>query len=160
MAAPTQTVSVDQLAQVCGITSRRCQQLAKQGVVHKTSNGEYLFIQSVKGYISFLQGNSNQDGESSTAEQAATLKKWQIEKTRNESRRIELELLKEQNMTVHVETAQAAVAHCFATIKRANKKWLNRMHSKMPGLPISVVEDNQRELIELFNSFADLNIRN
>jgi phage terminase Nu1 subunit (DNA packaging protein) len=50
-----QTVPVAALANIFNITQVRVQQLAKMGVVVKSSRGTYELWKSVKGYIKYLQ---------------------------------------------------------------------------------------------------------
>lgn len=49
------TVGVDVLARLFSLTSRRIQQLAKDGIIPKGGRGRYPFAASIRGYIQFLQ---------------------------------------------------------------------------------------------------------
>ena len=51
----SQVVSVAVLSNFCNLSERRCQQLAKEGVMRKDSRGEYRFLESISGYIRYLQ---------------------------------------------------------------------------------------------------------
>lgn len=44
------------LAQLFGVSERRVQQLAKEGVIPKAERGEYPLLASVKSYVKSLQG--------------------------------------------------------------------------------------------------------
>ena len=50
----TTTCSLSTLSETLQITSRRVQQLAKEGVVHKSGRGKYQYLKSVMGYIAYL----------------------------------------------------------------------------------------------------------
>lgn len=50
------------LAQLFGVTQRRVQQLAADGVIEKGERGEYPMLACVKGYVSFLQEAANRVG--------------------------------------------------------------------------------------------------
>jgi phage terminase Nu1 subunit (DNA packaging protein) len=60
-------VPVDFLAKLLGLTQRRIQQMAKDGIIPKDEKGEYPLLASVKGYVAFLQevsrhkGNDNEE---------------------------------------------------------------------------------------------------
>jgi phage terminase Nu1 subunit (DNA packaging protein) len=55
------------LAQLFGLTERRVQQMAKDGIIPKAEHGEYPLLAAVKGYVAFLQevsrhkGNDNEE---------------------------------------------------------------------------------------------------
>ena len=48
-------VSVDRIGELTGLTPRRVQQLAKEGVIPKASRGKYPLDESIQAYIRFLQ---------------------------------------------------------------------------------------------------------
>lgn len=55
-------------ADLFGVTERRIQQLAKDGVIPKAGRGQYPFIGTIRGYVRFLQErqeapNTNKEGE-------------------------------------------------------------------------------------------------
>ena len=56
MAGPERNVTAKQLAYLLnGITERRVQQLAADGVVKKEARGRYNLVESVRGYCAFMQ---------------------------------------------------------------------------------------------------------
>ena len=55
--AETNLVTVDKLANFVGLSERRCQQLSREGVMFKSKHGEYKFLESVSGYIKYLQAS-------------------------------------------------------------------------------------------------------
>ncbi len=59
MAEPNQTISLHALRQLCNLETRRVQQLTKEGVMFKQGRDEYLLVQSVQGYIKYLQDRSS-----------------------------------------------------------------------------------------------------
>ena len=68
-------------ANLFSITERRVQQLAKQGTIPKEGRGRYPLIETIKGYVNFLQTRSlddqNTDGDYRT--QKVRLTKAQAE---------------------------------------------------------------------------------
>lgn len=66
------TCDLSTLSGALQITSRRVQQLAKEGVVHKAGRGKYEFLRSIQGYITFLNqlvpNKSALDGDEVTAD--------------------------------------------------------------------------------------------
>ncbi|KKM67932.1 hypothetical protein LCGC14_1466220 [marine sediment metagenome] len=55
MAGPDRNVGAKQLAYLFRITERRVQQLASEGVIQKEARGRYNLVESVRGYVAFLQ---------------------------------------------------------------------------------------------------------
>jgi phage terminase Nu1 subunit (DNA packaging protein) len=52
-----------QLAEILGLSTRRIQQLAEEGVFPKTGRGKYKGIESIQKYIHTLQSNNAGDAE-------------------------------------------------------------------------------------------------
>lgn len=55
MAGGDRNVGAKQLAYLFGVSERRIQQLANEGVVVKEARGRYNLIESVRGYVQYLQ---------------------------------------------------------------------------------------------------------
>ena len=53
--AKRQSVDLETIARLLCLTERRIQQLAKDGIVAKADYGKYYLVESVQGYIKFLQ---------------------------------------------------------------------------------------------------------
>ena len=68
MAAPERNVTAKQLAYLLnGITERRVQQLAAEGIIKKEARGRYNLVESVRGYCAFMQDvASGSQGEKET----------------------------------------------------------------------------------------------
>ncbi len=54
----TNVYPVSTIAKLFDLTERRVQQLAKEGVIPKSSKGKYELVPSVKGYINYLKAKS------------------------------------------------------------------------------------------------------
>lgn len=65
------TCSAIELAEFLNMTQRRIQQLANDGVIKRRSRGEYLFLDSIKSYIKFIQEAAYGDRAIGTDLQAA-----------------------------------------------------------------------------------------
>ena len=76
------------LAKLFGVTTRRVQQLAQEGVIPPSEKGEYQLIGSVKGYVAFLQNALNAHGGSTSEELAHA--RLRYEKARAEKEEIEV----------------------------------------------------------------------
>ena len=70
----TTTCSLSTLSETLQITSRRVQQLAKEGVVHKSGRGKYQYLKSVMGYIAYLSRLVPGKSISDTGETAGDIK--------------------------------------------------------------------------------------
>lgn len=57
------TFSTAQLSEILGLTPRRVQQLAEDGVLVKAARGKYKAVESIQNYIQTLQDQSGRDGE-------------------------------------------------------------------------------------------------
>ncbi len=55
MADTRMLVPVAHLAKLFNLTERRCQQLAADGIIPKSERGKYHLVESVIGYVKFLQ---------------------------------------------------------------------------------------------------------
>ena len=67
MAKGDRNVGAKQMAYLFGISERRVQQLASEGVIRKEGRGRYDLIESVRGYVQYLQGiASGAQGEKET----------------------------------------------------------------------------------------------
>ena len=56
-----QIIKAKELAKLLGITDRHLRNLANEGVVKKTEKGKYLFFESVRGYIEYVESKNDVD---------------------------------------------------------------------------------------------------
>ena len=56
-----QIIRVTELAKLLGVTDRHLRNLANEGIIKKTENGKYLFLESVQGYIEYLELKNDAD---------------------------------------------------------------------------------------------------
>ena len=56
-----QVIRVTQLAVLLGITDRHVRNLANEGIIKKTEKGKYLFLESVHGYMNYLEQKNGID---------------------------------------------------------------------------------------------------
>ena len=54
-------VSLKMLAKMIGLSERQIQRLVKEGVIKKNDNGKYLLVESVQGYLNYVEDKSNTD---------------------------------------------------------------------------------------------------
>lgn len=75
-------ISTEQLANCLGITPRRVQLLAKEGVVVKLRRGVYELEKSVQGYIAYKLESLEQSQEQKTLDEIrADHERWKMRKT-------------------------------------------------------------------------------
>lgn len=93
MSEPTYKVSV--IARLFGVSERRVQQLAKDGIIPKAEKGKYELVGCVRGYIAFLQERAfGKDVMTIDAHQErARLLKAQADKTELEVRVMNRDLI-------------------------------------------------------------------
>ncbi len=84
-------VSVETLAKLFKLSTRRIQQLAKQGVIPRAGHGQYDLVEAIQGYIDYLQAKipSHAYRTSDVQTEKARLTKLQADKVQ-----LELEQLK------------------------------------------------------------------
>ena len=56
-----QVIRVTQLAVLLGITDRHVRNLANEGIIKKTEKGKYLFLESIQGYMNYLEQKNGID---------------------------------------------------------------------------------------------------
>lgn len=56
-----QIIKSIELAKILGITDRHVRNLANEGVIKKTEKGKYLFVESIQGYIEYLEMKNEVD---------------------------------------------------------------------------------------------------
>lgn len=71
------TISTTELARVLGLSARRIQQMAQDGIVPPASKGRFRLNDSVQRYITFITGNKMSEDEKKT-EKARRLAEVQI----------------------------------------------------------------------------------
>ena len=54
-------VSLKMLAKMIGLSERQIQRLVKEGVIKKNDNGKYLLVESVQGYLNYIEDKRNTD---------------------------------------------------------------------------------------------------
>jgi phage terminase Nu1 subunit (DNA packaging protein) len=116
LASPTPHCTPATLARLFHLTERRVQQLAKDGIIPKGDHGQYDLIQSVQGYIKFLQERIVGRGDGEYAEspdikyERKRLIKAQADKTEMEYQTLCGEWL----ACSFVENLLTEAAQCFA----------------------------------------------
>ena len=88
----TQIIPVGDLSKICGITPRRCQQLASEGVMKKNDGNRYLII-SISGYIDFLKEQIN-NGSTEDDENSYNYHKTRYQKAKADKEEIAVKLMK------------------------------------------------------------------
>ena len=56
-----QIIKATELAKLLGITDRHLRNLANEGVIKKTEKGKYLLLESVRGYIEYIESKNDVD---------------------------------------------------------------------------------------------------
>lgn len=105
-------VDTQSLANLCGVSTRRIQQLVNNGNIPKpVKRGEYDLIKSIQTYIAHLQKNTASGGIAAAAEQKKRLLKAQADKA-------EIELAQIQKELVLIEDVGKEVDKLFSNFKQ------------------------------------------
>lgn len=95
-----------QVANLCNLTARRVQQLAKDGVIPRAGRGRYPLVAAVRAYVRYLQ--EIVDGRPRTP-QDATLNAARARKMNAEAELAELELARARGLMVTVPDYERAL---------------------------------------------------
>jgi phage terminase Nu1 subunit (DNA packaging protein) len=93
-------VDGNKLALILGITERRIQQLANEGVIQKASHGRYKFVQSIHEYVRYLQGRAIR-----AAKVRSVTFSERARKTNVEAQILELRLAERTGQLISIEDA-------------------------------------------------------
>lgn len=143
-------INTEQLANCLGITPRRVQLLAKDGVLTKVKRGVYCLEQSVQGYITYKLDCMEQSQEQKSLDEIrADHEAWKMRKTQIAVRLME-------GKVHRAEDVERLWTQCAAAVR-----------SRMLGIPVKVspeiagIEDTaqimkilQREIGESLNEIA------
>lgn len=99
-------VSVDVLAKLLGLTTRRIQQLAADGVIPKGGvRGEYVLAGSVRGYINYLQKDGVIDDRLATEKLMEEITNLKLK-----NKKLHVANEKESNDLVYISEARGQMA--------------------------------------------------
>lgn len=95
MTKELQLIGLNQLAEILCIDPRRVQQLAKEGVIPRLTKGQYPLVESIQGYIQYLQAmaHGRSDSETGYGSQRTKLTKLKAEIQEIQLRRMKNELV-------------------------------------------------------------------
>lgn len=79
-------------AKLFNLTDRRVQQLAKDGIIPKSSRGKYPLVGAIKGYVTFLQERALSSGEAPAGD--LQTEKIRLTKANADKTELEVEVLK------------------------------------------------------------------
>lgn len=110
-------VTTAEISEILGLTTRRIQQLAKEGALVRASHGKFDLPASIKSYIDYLVEKENTDEElDKTAEEAL----WT--RARRQKTELELQIMRGE-------------LHRSEDVKRVMNDMLGNFRAKMLGLP-------------------------
>jgi len=130
-----QEVTVEILTEVFGITKRRVQELAKEGIVKKASHGKYLLWESVKNYILFLKksdtANVGSDAASGVDESAPEMKRRKLVL---ECARLDVRLQAEKGKLIDIATAAEATQTIASVLCSEGQAMISDLRGQLAGL--------------------------
>ena len=130
------TVSTTELARVLGLSARRVQQLAQDGIVPPASRGRFRLNDSVQRYITFITGNQISEEEKKT-EKARRLAEVQIKAAKASVAKLEASELQGK-------------MHRSEDVQAITEEMANTLRSLLLGLPgrLAVDVSNARSAAE------------
>lgn len=110
--ADPQSYPAATIAKLLNITERRLQQLAKDGIVPKSERGRYPLVESVRGYVKFLQDRS-------AGRQAAPIDQHaeKLRLTRAQADKAELEASELAGSLVRVDEVEAQWSAVLGSVR-------------------------------------------
>ena len=118
----TNTLTVNQVAALCGRSTQWVHQLAKAGFVQKQGKNEYALVAVVRGVIAYYEDLQAKNGKTAAANRA----------TEARTREIELRIQERQRDLIPLEDARAVVSEMAALVR-----------AEFQGLPARYTRDMQ-----------------
>ena len=115
------TCDVDFLSETLHLTPRRVQQLANEGVIHKSERGRYDLIKSVQGYIQYLNDLVPNKSSSDAGQQFARtdLVSEQVKLTKHKAELARMEEEKEKGLLVYAEDQRRRGATAMLAVRNS-----------------------------------------
>jgi phage-related tail protein len=116
------TLSVSQVATLCGRSTQWVQQLVKSGFIEKQAHNKYTLVSVIRGVIAYYEDLQTKNSKAATATRASEAR----------TRQIELKIKKESRELIPLEDAKAELAD-----------WTSAVRSEFQGLPARYTRDMQ-----------------
>ena len=146
-AAYTQQV----MCEIMGITPRRIQQLAKQGILRRDSKGKFPFAPTISDYLDFLRGHA------ANANQAIDFNVEKARKTKAEADIAEIAAAKAKGEVVDLRDVERNLEFVFAEVKSNIRNVPQRVAPRIIGETeeYRIKEAILDELDQAMDSMAD-----
>ena len=126
---------VGQLAKFLDLTERRIQQLAADGVIPAGEEGGYLFLASLKGYVSFLQQAA---AGKAVSDEAKEKQRLQIDLLQAQRDTAQMALDEKRNALIPVEDMRGATVKVLKVLTEGVDSLPDLLERKI-GVPGNVV---------------------
>lgn len=147
-AAATQTgVAVDAVAALFGLTPRRIQQLAKEGILPKAERGRYNLAACVRSYVAHLQSKLQEAQNRQAGERSAGLAEDKALKVRAERELAELRVERERSLVVPVAAVAADREREYAALSATLDAIPSREAAAFPEVPAAVAIDRLHGIV-------------
>lgn len=152
---PTGTiVTTSELAQICDLTTRRVQQLAKEGVMKSTGErGQYHFLPSIQGYCKYVHKNYDDK---------KTVRKYQDNRAlKSEEEYLALKQKREIALRLYIsrEEYSQAVDMALHVQSREFTILLNKFQRLVPGISDSLLKAIESALVKSHNAIIGLKLK-
>lgn len=143
-------------AELFGITERRIQELAKDGVITKAARGRYPFRDTVAGYVRFLQervkGSDSADARMALNEEKLKLTRSQRQKVDIEIDKMARELIPRDEFYLVLSTAFKTVSSTLASMSDVLERELQLQPDVLER--VEEIVDSLRE--DLYQQMVDV----
>jgi len=140
---PPGSYPVDVIAKILGLTPRRVQQLANEGVVRRTGRDSYDLVASVQGYIQYWEDRAK--GRHVTSE----LDEEKLLKARLDRRKKELEVQEMEGQLIRVEHFEQVLSESLSSLRRNLRNLPGAVATLLVGL------EDPRDVQEVLPSSID-----
>lgn len=142
---------VTTIAKIFGVTDRRVQKLAKDGVIPKAERGKYDLIGCVQAYIRYLQNNSLDNGNFDLRGERARLTKEQADgqNLKNSIARKEV---------APISVLEFAMSNLATQISAVLGSLPLKIKKKNPNLSGKEIEEIRREITKVQNAASKVSV--
>lgn len=116
------TLTVNQVAALCGRSTQWVHQLVKDGFVQKQAKNQYTLVSAVRGVIAYYEDLQTKNSKTASASRATDAR----------AREIELRIKERSRELIPIEDARAEIAD-----------WTSAFRAELQGLPARFTRDMQ-----------------
>jgi phage terminase Nu1 subunit (DNA packaging protein) len=149
-------ITLKSLSKIINLTDRRIQQLAKKGIIPKANHGKYDLVDSINGYVCYLQDlvqTKDLEGVKTNTKEDKARKlhhEANIRQIEEQKAKRELELL--DALLINRDDALMIWSEAFINIKKTLRSLPKKIASEVVG------KDSEVEIEDKIKNYIDLSL--